>query len=170
VGQEGFAAELWTYGNRNIQGLDFNPATGELWGHEHGPQGGDEINILRPGLNFGWPLATFGQQYGGGVIGDTAGAGLTQPLLYWTPSIAPCGMTFLRSDVYPGWKGSLFIGALVGQHLNRTAFQNDQPISEDRYFVGEGRIRNVGQSPDGYIYLANETEGSLVKLVPEFTE
>ena len=168
VGDSDYLPEIWTYGNRNIQGLDFNPASGELWAHEHGPQGGDEINILKAGTNYGWPLATFGEQYGGGFIGDTAIEGTEQPVFYWVPSIAPCGMVFLKSDKYPQWKGSLFIGTLAGQHLNRTVFVANKKASESRYFIGEGRIRNVVESTDGYIYFADESKGIIYKLVPVF--
>lgn len=170
VGQTDVLPEIWSYGHRNIQGLDFNPATGELWAHEHGPQGGDEINIIQPGKNYGWPLATYGEHYGGGFIGPPTYPGTVQPIHHWTPSIAPCGMVFLKSDKYPGLKGNLFIGSLVGQHLNMTRFLNHTLVSETRLFQGEGRIRNVVESPDGYIYFSDETNGILYKLFPEFKE
>jgi glucose/arabinose dehydrogenase len=162
-----FLPQIYAYGTRNAQGLTKHPQTGDIWSHEHGPQGGDEINIVQAGANYGWPLVTFGEQYGGGTIStDTAGEGLTQPVHYWVPSIAPCGMTFISGDKYPGWEGSLLSGSLVLQHLNRTVFSNNKLIEEHRYFVGEGRIRNVVQAPDGYLYMANESDGTISKLVP----
>ncbi|KFD39979.1 PQQ-dependent sugar dehydrogenase [Schleiferia thermophila] len=170
VGKPDFLPEIWSYGHRNIQGLDFHPTTGKLWAHEHGPQGGDEINIIEPGNNYGWPLATYGEQYGGGTIGPPTYPGTVQPIHHWTPSIAPCGMAFLKSDKYPGLNGNLFIGSLVGQHLNMTRFLNHTLVSETRLFQGEGRIRNVVESPDGYIYFSDETNGILYKLLPVFKE
>ncbi|MFN3951969.1 MAG: PQQ-dependent sugar dehydrogenase [Thermaurantimonas sp.] len=168
VNNADFLPEIWTYGHRNIQGLALHPITGELWAHEHGPQGGDEINIIRKGLNYGWPLATYGEQYGGGKIADPTYPGTEPPIHHWTPSIAPCGMAFISSDKYPGWKGHLMIGALAGQHLNRTSFSNRRLVSESRYFVGEGRIRNVVESTDGFIYFSDETNGIIYRLDPVF--
>ncbi|MCX8148895.1 PQQ-dependent sugar dehydrogenase [Thermaurantimonas aggregans] len=162
-----FLPEIWTNGHRNIQGMAINPITGELWAHEHGPQGGDEINVIKKGLNYGWPLATYGQQYGGGKIADPSYPGTEQPIHYWTPSIAPCGMAFITSNRYPGWSGHLLIGALAGQHLNKTSFQGSTLSSEWRYFQGEGRIRNVVESTDGWIYFSDESNGILYKLVPK---
>lgn len=161
-----FLPEIWSYGHRNIQGLALHPLTGELWAHEHGPQGGDEINIIRKGLNYGWPLATYGEQYGGGKIADPTYPGTEPPIHHWTPSIAPCGMAFISSDRYPGWRGHLMIGALAGQHLNRTSFTDGHLTSEIRYFQGEGRIRNVVSSTDGYIYFSDETQGIIYRLEP----
>jgi len=169
VGNNLFLAEIFAYGTRNAQGLTKHPQTGAIWSHEHGPQGGDEINKIEAGANYGWPLVTFGVQYGGGTIStDTAGEGLTQPKHYWSPSIAPCGMVFINGNTYPGWEGSLLSGSLVLQHLNRTVFVNNKLTEEHRYFVGQGRIRNVVQAPDGYIYMANESDGTITKLVPVF--
>jgi glucose/arabinose dehydrogenase len=161
--------EIWTFGNRNIQGMAVHPLTGEIWSHEHGPQGGDEINIMRKGVNHGWPLVTFGLQYGGATIStDTAREGVMPPIHYWTPSIAPCGMVFLTGNRYPGWQNSLFTGSLVLQHVNRMKIENEIVVLEERFFVNQGRIRNVALSPDGYLYIANETKGSIIKLIPEF--
>ncbi len=171
VGHATAKPEIWTYGNRNIQGLALHPVTGEIWGHEHGPQGGDEINIHSAGANHGWPLVSFGRNYNGTpVSGDTALPGLVQPLHYWNPSIAPCGMVFLSSQVYPGMNGYLAIGALVQQHVNITQFTNNQLTTEARYFQNEGRIRSVALSPDGYLYFANESDGTLYQLYPEFED
>jgi len=168
VGKSDTLPEIWTYGNRNIQGLAIHPTSGEVWSHEHGPQGGDEINIMRKGVNHGWPLVTFGLQYGGGTISnDTIRDGVMPPIHYWTPSIAPCGMTFLTSDKYPGWRNNVFIGSLVLQHVNMTVFSGDRKTLEQRFFQNAGRIRNIVQSPEGYLYIANETNGTIIKLVPE---
>lgn len=170
VNNSNFLPEIWSYGHRNIQGMDWNPLTGELWAHEHGPQGGDEINVIKKGNNYGWPLATFGEQYGGGKIGEPTYPGTELPIHHWTPSIAPCGMAFITSNRYPGWRGHLMIGSLVRQHLNKTVFSGRKLISETRYFEGEGRIRNVVQSPDGFIYFSDETNGALYRLEPVFNE
>jgi glucose/arabinose dehydrogenase len=159
--------EIFSYGHRNIQGLARHPETGEMWSHEHGPMGGDEINILVPGGNFGWPLVSFGRNYNGTpVSNDTAGPGLIQPIHYWTPSIAPCGMAFITGSQYPGWENDLFIGALVLQHLNHTSFIQNRLSSETRYFEQAGRIRNVAMCPQGYLYYANETSGTITRLNP----
>jgi glucose/arabinose dehydrogenase len=161
--------EIWTFGNRNIQGMAMHPVTGEIWTHEHGPQGGDEINIMRKGVNHGWPLVTFGVQYGGTVIStDTARAGIMPPIHHWTPSIAPSGMVFLTGNRYPGWQNNLFSGSLVLQHLNMMKIENEKIVTETRYFANQGRIRNVALSPDGYLYMANETSGTIIKLIPIF--
>ena len=119
--------EIWSYGHRNIQGLAIHPVTNELWSHEHGPKGGDEINIIKKGTNYGWPLATFGIDYDGSIISkDTTLAGAEDPIYYWNPSIAPCGMNFYNSDVIPQWKGNLFLGALAGKHLNKITIENNK--------------------------------------------
>lgn len=163
--------EIWTYGNRNIQGLALHPTTGAVWGHEHGPQGGDEINIHTKGANHGWPLVSFGRNYNGTpVSGDTALPGLVPPVHYYTPSIAPCGMAFLKSEPYPNMDGYLAIGALVLQHLNISKIAQDAVTAEGRYFVSQGRIRNVAVAPDGYLYFANESNGTLYQLYPEFED
>jgi glucose/arabinose dehydrogenase len=163
------SAALFSVGNRNIQGMTLHPVTGEIWSHEHGPQGGDEINIIKSGENYGWPLVTFGEQYGGGVISnDTTAPGMKDPLHHWTPSIAPSGMAIIHGDKYPGWEGNIITGALAGMHLNRAIFSGTNYVGETRYFEGEGRIRDVVLSPDGYLYMLNESEGALYKVIPEF--
>jgi glucose/arabinose dehydrogenase len=158
---------IYSYGNRNIQGMVFNTLTNQIWANEHGPQGGDEINIITAGSNYGWPLATFGEQYGGGEISpNTSIPGAVDPIHHWTPSIAPAGMTIITGDKYPGWEGNVFSGALALQHLNRTVFNNGVFVEELRYFEGQGRIRDVVLSPDGYLYMINETTNEIIKVLP----
>ena len=170
VGRPGALPEIWSYGHRNPQGATLGP-DGRLWMHEHGPQGGDEINRPEPGLNYGWPVITYGEQYGGGPIGAgiTAKAGMEQPLHHWTPSIAPSGMAFLTSDHYgPAWKGSLFVGSLKFQFLNRVELSGARVVREERLLgdLGE-RIRDVRQGPDGFLYvLTDNARGRLLRLAP----
>lgn len=156
--------EIWSYGHRNIQGLALHPETGEIWSHEHGPQGGDEINILQKGCNYGWPEVSYGEEYGGGTIGDTAGEGFIDPLHYWTPSIAPCGMAILSNESYPSLHNAIVTGALVGQHLNITLFSSQTLTREKRFFEGEGRIRNTAASPAGVLYIADESDGEIYRI------
>lgn len=169
VNNEEVSDAIFTYGNRNIQGLVTHPETGEIWSHEHGPQGGDEINLLKAGENYGWPLVTHGEQYGGGEISsDTTLPGMKDPLHHWTPSIAPSGMCIIDGDIYSGWKGHVLTGALAGQHLNRVIFNGTNYVTEKRYFQGQGRIRDVVMCPTGHIYFINESEGAIFKVNPEF--
>ncbi len=170
VGRAGALPEIWSYGHRNPQGATLGP-DGRLWMHEHGPQGGDEINRPQPGRNYGWPVITFGEQYGGGPIGAgiTAKAGMEPPLHHWTPSIAPSGMAFLTSDRYgAAWKGSLFVGSLKFQFLNRVELAGGQVVREERLLTDLGeRIRDVRQGPDGWLYvLTDNPKGRLLRLAP----
>lgn len=162
--------EKFTLGNRNIQGAALHPATGALWAHEHGPQGGDEINVIRAGVNYGWPVATYGRNYGSGTpIGEgTHMAGTAQPLLQWTPSIAPSGMAFYRGDKFPAWRGNLFVGALRGQMLVRLELDGERIVREERLLENQvGRIRDVRNGPDGYLYLLiDDARGRIVRLEP----
>ena len=162
--------EKFTLGNRNIQGAALHPATGALWAHEHGPQGGDEINVIRAGVNYGWPVATYGRNYGSGTpIGEgTHIAGTAQPLLQWTPSIAPSGMAFYRGDKFPAWRGNLFVGALRGQMLVRLELDGERIVREERLLENKvGRIRDVRNGPDGYLYLLiDDARGRIVRLEP----
>ena len=164
--------EKFTLGNRNIQGAALHPATGALWAHEHGPQGGDEINVIRAGVNYGWPVATYGRNYGSGTpIGEgTHMAGTAQPLLQWTPSIAPSGMAFYRGDKFPAWRGNLFVGALRGQMLVRLELDGERIVREERLLENKvGRIRDVRNGPDGYLYLLiDDARGRIVRLEPAF--
>ena len=171
VGRAGAAPELWSLGHRNVQGAALNPATGELWAVEHGPQGGDEVNRVRAGLNYGWPLLTYGRNYGIGTrIGEEGPKpGFEQPLKHWVPtSIAPSGMAFLTSDRYPGWQGSLFVGALRGQALVRLTLDGDKVIGEERLLTREAlRLRDVRQGPDGLLYLVvGGPEGQVIRMLP----
>lgn len=170
VGKDGWKAEKYTLGNRNIQGAALHPRTGELWTHEHGPQGGDEINIIRAGRNYGWPVITHGVNYVTGTrIGEgTHKEGMEQPLYQWTPSIAPSGMAFYTGDKFPRWRGDLFVGALRDQMLVRLRLDGEKVVGEERLLQGMlGRIRDVRQGPDGYLYLlTDERNGVLARLEP----
>jgi glucose/arabinose dehydrogenase len=170
VGKEGWRPEKFDLGHRNQQGAALHPQTGALWTHEHGPQGGDEINIIRPGTNYGWPVITYGANYGTGTkIGEgTAKEGMAQPIKYWVPSIAPSGMAFYAGDRFPKWKGNLFVGALRDQMLVRLTLDGDKLVKEERLLKGVlGRIRDVRAAPDGYLYLlTDESNGVLARLEP----
>jgi aldose sugar dehydrogenase len=156
--------EIWSYGHRNIQGMIFD-TKGVLWAHEHGPKGGDEINIIEKGKNYGWPLVTHGIDYDGSVISkEKERDGLANPVHIWTPSIAPCGMTQVTSDRYKGWKGSFLVGALAGQHVARVEFNNKRVVKEEKLLNKIGRVRAVSQGPDGYIYVLTESPGMLLRI------
>ena len=170
AGRAGALPEIWSYGHRNPQGATLAP-DGSLWMHEHGPQGGDEINRPQPGRNYGWPVVTYGENYGGGKMGEgTAKAGMEPPLHYWVPSIAPSGMAFLTSARYgAAWQGSLFVGSLKFGTLHRLEVgQDGQVRREDKLLEGHGeRIRDVRQGPDGWLYLLTDSpQGRLLRLQP----
>ncbi len=166
VGEEGAKTAAFTYGNRNPQGMTKNPETGSIWIHEHGPKGGDEINIVEKGTNYGWPVITYGINYSGTPITDiTEKEGMAQPLHYWVPSIGPSGMTFVTSDKYPAWKGSLLVGSLAFQYLERLEMDGNKVTYREKLMADMGRVRNVVQGPDGFIYVAVEGKG-IYKLVP----
>lgn len=162
--------EIYSFGHRNIQGATLHPKSGQLWTHEHGPQGGDEINLPQPGVNYGWPVITYGVNYGIGTqIGEgTHKPGMAQPLYYWVPSIAPSGMAFYSGDRFPAWQGDLFVGSLKFRLLVRLVIENDRVVHEERLLEDElGRIRDVRTGPDGLIYLlTDEDDGRLVRLTP----
>ena len=170
VARQGALPEKFTLGNRNIQGAALHPVTGEVWAHEHGPQGGDEINIIRAGTNYGWPVITYGRNYGIGTrIGEgTEKPGMAQPLWQWTPSIAPSGMAFYTGDKFPAWRGNLFVGALRGQMLVRLELDGSRVLREERLLEGQlGRIRDVRNGPDGLLYLlTDEARGRIVRIEP----
>jgi aldose sugar dehydrogenase len=166
----GARAEIFTYGNRNVQGAAIHPVTGKLWAHEHGPQGGDELNILIAGTNYGWPVITYGANYGSGTkIGEgNAKPGMAQPVVYWKPSIAPSGMMFYSGKKFPQWKDNLFVGALSYQLLVRITLDGDKVVSQERMFKKSfGRIRDVREGPDGFIYLVTDSsDGEIIRLEP----
>ena len=170
VNRAGALPEKWTLGNRNMQGAALHPQTGEVWTHEHGPQGGDEINVMRPGLNYGWPVITYGVNYGLGTrIGEgQAKPGMVQPLHKWVPSVAPSGMAFVSGSQFPQWQGDLLVGALRGQLLVRLVLDGEKVLREERLLQGRaGRIRDVRMGPDGLIYLLSDgPDGDLMRLEP----
>jgi len=168
VAREGALPEIWSLGHRNVQGATLDPATGRLWVHEHGPRGGDEINLPQAGHNYGWPVITYGREYHGPAIGEgTAKAGMEQPLHYWVPSIAPSGMAFYTGDLIPAWKGQLLVGALAAKQVARLEFDEHGKVkSEERIPIGE-RVRDIRQGPDGALYLlTDEDAGRLLRLAP----
>lgn len=162
--------EIWSYGHRNVQGAAINPASGQLWTHEHGAKGGDEINRPEAGKNYGWPIITWGVDYDGSKIGEgTEKPGLEQPLHYWTPSIAPSGMAFYTGNAFPQWRGNLFVGSLKFGFLDRIELDGERVIAEHRLLTElRERIRDVRQGPDGFIYvLTDSPAGQLLRLEPK---
>jgi aldose sugar dehydrogenase len=157
--------EIWTYGHRNIQGMVYDKASGILWTHEHGPKGGDEINIEIKGNNYGWPVTTHGIDYSGAVISEyKEKEGIASPIHTWVPSIAPCGMALVTTDKYPGWKGNLLVGALAGQHVAKVSVENNKVIKEEKLLNGMARFRAIVEAPDGYIYALTESPGMLLRF------
>ncbi|RBN49797.1 PQQ-dependent sugar dehydrogenase [Flavobacterium psychrolimnae] len=166
VGQTGAKEAIYTYGNRNPQGMAKNPVTGAIWAHEHGPQGGDEINIIKKGANYGWPVVTYGIDYDGTTISKkNEKPGIEKPIYYWLPSIAPSGMTFVTGDKYPDWKGHLLVGSLKFQYLELLKLKGNEVIGRQKIATDIGRVRNVVQGPDGYIYMGVEGKG-ILKIIP----
>ena len=170
VNRKGALPEIWAYGLRNAEGLAFNPADGKLWEQEHGPKGGDEINIVEKGMNYGWPKVSFGVNYDGTPVGagKSEMPGVQAPLWHWTPSIAPSGMAFYTADLIPGWKGSLINGALKFELLSRLTLKGDTVVKEERLLQGlRERIRDVRLGPDGAIYLLTDNDaGRILRLAP----
>jgi aldose sugar dehydrogenase len=169
VGRAGAKPEIWSYGHRNAQGLALHPATGKLWEHEHGPRGGDEINIIEKGKNYGWPVIGFGIDYSGAKIHEsTHKDGMEQPLRYWVPSIAPSGMAFYTGDLFPAWRGNLFVGALAAQLLVRLELDGDKVTREERLLRDlRERIRDVRQGPEGALWLvADSASGRILRVAP----
>jgi glucose/arabinose dehydrogenase len=170
VGRKDARPEIWSYGHRNAQGAAIHPVTGKLWEHEHGPRGGDEINIPQPGKNYGWPVISYGINYEGTPVGrgKSEMPGMEQPIKYWVPSIAPSGMAFYDGALFPAWKGSLFVGALAGQMLVRLSLDGDKVTGEERLLQGiRERIRDVRAGPDGALYLLTDNNaGRILKIVP----
>jgi len=167
AGTEGAMASIYSYGHRNPQGVIMHPETGEIWTHEHGPRGGDEINVINPGKNYGWPVISYGINYDGTIFtSSTEEEGMEQPLHYWVPSIAPCGMDFITGDRYPQWEGNLLVGSLKYQYLNMCVIKDGKVVSEEMLLKNIGRLRNVKMGPDGYIYVGVEEPGTIYRLVP----
>ncbi len=167
VNIENAEPSVYSYGHRNPQGIAMHPVTGEIWESEHGPRGGDEINLIKKGKNYGWPAISFGINYNGTILTpDTAKTGMEQPVTYYIPSIAPCGMTFLTGNKYKGWENSLLIGSLRFEYLERCVIENNNVVKHERLLEGIGRVRNVKVSPDGYIYVGVENPGRILKLIP----
>jgi aldose sugar dehydrogenase len=170
VGRRDARPEIYTYGNRNAQGMTIHPETGAVWQNEHGPRGGDEINVIRAGINYGWPVITHGIDYSGVPIGRgiTHQEGMEQPLHHWTPSIAPSGMAFYTGDAFPGWRGSLFVGALARRHLARLELDGERVAHEEQLLLDLGRrIRDVRDGPDGHLWLLTDHDpGQLLRLEP----
>jgi glucose/arabinose dehydrogenase len=168
VNKQGALPEIWAYGLRNAEGLAFNPADGKLWEQEHGPKGGDEINIIEKGKNYGWPKVSFGVNYDGTPVGagKSEMAGVQAPLWHWTPSIAPSGMAFYTGNLFPGWKGSLLNGALKFELLSRLTLKGDTAVKEERLLQSlRERIRDVRQGPDGAIYLLTDNSSGRILRV-----
>jgi aldose sugar dehydrogenase len=168
VGEDGAQPEIWSYGHRNIQGGTRHPDTGDVWFHEHGPRGGDEINIARPGENYGWPVVSWGNHYDGTEIPDPPSRPqFAESVHVWDPSIAPSGMTFYTGDVFPEWQGDLLVGALVAQSLVRLSLDGQTVTHEERIELG-ARIRDVAQGPEGAIYvLTDASDGQVLRLTPD---
>lgn len=166
VGQENAKTAIYSYGHRNPQGLAIHPKTGALWDNEHGPQGGDEINIIKKGANYGWPVVTYGIDYDNSVISNIQQKeGIEDPVYYWAPSIAPSGMAFVTSNKYPDWKGHVLVGSLKFQYLELVKLDGNKIIGRQKIATNIGRLRNVIQSPDGFIYMGVEGKG-IVKIIP----
>jgi len=169
VGRKDARPEIFSYGHRNPQGLTVHPETGALWAVEHGPRGGDELNLLRPGANYGWPVITYGESYAGFLIGEgTEKPGMAQPVRYWVPSISPSGLVFYTGEAFASWRGNLFLGALSARALVRLELNGQRVVHEERLLEDLGaRIRDVRVGPDGFLYLlTDEDDGKLLRLEP----
>lgn len=168
VNTPGAKSAVYSHGHRNPQGLVMHPVTGQIWEHEHGPMGGDEINIIKPGVNYGWPIIGYGINYNGEPLAvATAREGIEQPAFYWDPSIAPSGMAFITSDNYGAeLKHHLLVGSLKFRYLVHLVLEGDNVVANEIVFPGIGRVRNIKQGPDGYIYVATEGDG-IVRILPE---
>ena len=168
VGQGDIEPSIWSYGHRNPQSLALHPQTGELWEAEHGPFGGDEVNLIEPGNNYGWPVVGYGMNYGSGsaIHGGTLRDGMVPPVHIWVPSIATSGMMIYDGDAFPDWRGSIFVGGLAGEQLSRLEMDGDVRLFDETLLYGIGRVRDVRQGPDGYIYLAIDDQiGDLTPIV-----
>jgi aldose sugar dehydrogenase len=172
IGTDGALGDIYSYGHRNPQGLMIDPATGDIWSTEHGPQGGDELNLIQPGLNYGWPVVGYGVNYGSGaaIHSATRGEGMEDPVHFWVPSIALSGLMMYTGDKFPAWKGNIFAGGLAGEQIARLTMDGQMVLNEETLFQRMGRVRDVRQGPDGYIYVAIEDRRgaptSVVRLEP----
>jgi glucose/arabinose dehydrogenase len=174
VNTPGVLPEIWSYGHRNPQGLVYDASTGTLWETEHGPRGGDELNVVRAGANYGWPVITYGRNYSGtSITSEQERAGMEQPVTYWVPSIATSGLLYYTGDAFAAWRGNLFVGGLAGEQLARVSVEGTRTTGEETLLRGAvGRIRDVRQGPDGFIYLALDRDGgpgTIVRLEPGST-
>lgn len=171
VGQPGALATIYSYGHRNPQGMAVDPRTGSVWDSEHGPMGGDEVNLVRPGLNYGWPEITYGMNYNGTVITEfERKPGMEQPVLFWRPSIAACGLDFYKGDLFPRWKGRLFAGALAFEEVRMLILEDDRVIHQETILKNAGRVRDVQGGPDGAIYVVLNNPGTVLRLTPIIVE
>jgi aldose sugar dehydrogenase len=167
VNQKAAKPEIWSYGHRNPQGLVYDGDTETLYDIEHGPKGGDELNKIEKGKNYGWPVITWGINYDGKPISEIQEKeGMEQPLRYWVPSIAPCGAVQVKGDKYPNWTNNILVGALAHTHVARVELENGKYVKEEKLLDKIGRVRAIAQSPEGYIYVATENPGLLVRLAP----
>ncbi|MFC7338284.1 PQQ-dependent sugar dehydrogenase [Haloferula chungangensis] len=166
-GKPGVAKGTWTYGHRNPQGMDIDPRDGSLYITEHGPRGGDELNWIRPGLNYGWPVITYGMNYNGTPLSDiTEKEGMEQPVTHWTPSIATCGLAFYKGDQFPAWQNDLFVGALKQQELRRLRLKDREVTSQEVILKNIGRVRDVKTGPDGFLYVVLNDPDKVIRLAP----
>ncbi|PJN96649.1 glucose dehydrogenase, partial [Amaricoccus sp. HAR-UPW-R2A-40] len=173
VGREGALPTILSYGHRNIQGAAFRPGTGQLWTIEHGPKGGDELNLIEPGANYGWPVISYGINYDGSPVGKkiTAAEGMEQPVYYWDPVIAPGGMAFYEGGMFPDWQGDLIVASLSPGALVRLEMEGDRVTGEERLLSDQGRIRDVAIAPDGSILaITDKADGALLRLTPKAAE
>ena len=168
VGTAGASPSIWTYGNRNPQGMIYDKANNRIWAVEHGPKGGDELNLIEKGKNYGWPVITYGIDYDGTILTElTEKEGMEQPVTYWVPSIATCGIAIVTSDRYPEWKGNILVGGLAGMQIARVELDGTKYVGQETLLKDIGRVRQVSESPDGYIYAVTEATGLMVKLIPQ---
>lgn len=160
--------EIYSYSRRNPQSLAVDGPSNTIWAYEHGPRGGDEVNIILPGVNYGWPVITYGREYSGGFISPSEKAGLARPEIYWTPSIAPSGLAVYHGDAFPGWTGNLFAGALAGEQLRRMVLEGGRIVAQEVLLESRiGRIRDVREGPSGNLWLLTDSEaGKLIRIEP----
>jgi len=169
IGQSGVLPEIYSYGHRNVQGLATHPETGELWEGEFGPKGGDEVNLIKPGKNYGWPVITYGIEYSGRPVGKgiTKKEGMAQPIYYWDPAVSPSGITFYSGKMIKEWKNNLFLGCLSGQHIIRLVIDGEKVVAEERLLEDRGeRFRDVLEGKDGALYIITDS-GKMYRITPE---